>query len=268
VRDSSSTWIWRSNGPRRWTTIGHLRYVPYTVGGIHGRYTLQGTIPFLALSRHSESVPHRPRHDLESFFWAWVWCLLRHAPRLTFNESPIKTSAQRLDALNSVFNYKSRLFKAFIAKHDLVVGTTLLTSDVNPLSDAILVTAFRLNDGSHAMDDAYRYLRLNTARTKAAPQGREWEDLKAKAISSVPNHRTLFEVFNEYLLQHEWPGDDAAVPFHGGVISSPKSASAATSSAGSSARKLPRSHQISRKRPRDPFDDQPTPFSPKKPRSV
>ena len=213
-------------------------------------------------------MPHRPRHDVESFFWAWVWCLLRHAPSLTFNDVPIGTSTQRLDALNSVFNYKKRLFDAFFAKQDLVQGMSFLTSNVDPLTAALIEITYHLDKGARSMDSAYRCFRLKIALKEAPPQGSEWENLKVKAISSAPDHRTFLEVFDKYLLKPGWPADEVAVPFCAGVISPQPSSSSVTLAGGSIACKSPSSHHSSRKRPRDPSDDPCSLSSPKKSRSV
>jgi hypothetical protein len=200
-------------------------------------------------------VPHRPRHDVESFFWVWVWCLLRHAPCLTFNDVPIGTSTQRLDAFNSVFNYKNRLFDAFFAKHDLVLGQSFLTSNVDPLTSASIEITHYLDNGAHSMNSAFRCLRLQIALSKPPPQGSEWENLKAKAISSAPNHRTFLELFDKYLLKPGWPGDEVAVPFRAGVITPQPSSSSVALAGGSIACKFPSSHHSSRKRPRDPLSE-------------
>jgi hypothetical protein len=173
----------------------------------------------------------------------------------------------RLDALNSVFNHQNRLFNAFFAKQAVIAGTSTLTSDIDPLSAALLEVTSHLDDGARSMDKAVRYLRRKTAFTKIPLQGDEWEDMKARAISTAPNHRTLLEVFDEYMLQSEWPKDDAALPFRPGVTP-PSQPTSGTSTVDSITYKLSGSRDSSQKRPRDPFDDSSSLSSPKKSRSV
>lgn len=149
------------------------------------------------------------------------------------------------------------------------MGMTTLTSDVSPLAAALLEITFHLNRAAHSMGSAFSGLRLNTALSGTVPHRDGWEDMKMKAISSALEHHTLLKVLDEHLLHSDWPSDGAAIPFRVPIISSPQSvASVATSAGHRIACTSSSSHYSSRKRCRDPLDDQCLPSSRKKSRSV
>jgi hypothetical protein len=213
--------------------------------GIHTSYSFQGTIPFLALSRYNERIPHRPHHDLESFYWVWVWSLLRHAPQqLELRGRTMESMAERVAVFESVFGAKGDLKDIFYAKESFSRGVFAVSRERVPLTLTLLGINRNMRRAHGAMYGA-------SLEVDSQPTSERSVKAKVKAISLALKHHTFLNTFNECLSRSGWPDDDAAIPFHS--VSRLSSSSQPRSSASSSTQ--PDSTTGSRKRSRDCSED-------------
>jgi hypothetical protein len=232
---------WPAPCDRSWAlTVG-----TFSRCGIHTSYSFQGTIPFLALSRYNEHIPHRPHHDLESFYWVWVWTLLRHAPQqLEARGRTIKSMAERVAVFESIFGAKRGLKDIFYAKESFPRGVFAVSRERVPLTLTILGINRNIRRAHGAM--YYACLEVDDQ-----PTSERSAEAKVEAISLTLKHHTFLNTFNECLSQPGWPDDDAAIPFYS--VSGRSSSSQPRSNASSSTHL--HSTTGSRKRSRDCSED-------------
>ena len=210
-------------------------------------HSLQGTIPFLALWRHSEFIPHRPHHDLESFYWVWVWCLLRHAPQqFRLLGRAIESADERVAVFESAFGAKKDLKDIFYSKESFLRKVPVVSGELVSLTLALLKINRDIHRARYAMNDAFQAV-------DDRPTSDEFVQAKAKAISLALKHRTFLNILNECLSQSGWPDDDAAMPFH--FVSRQSQSSSLMSDGNSDAQSSMHRTDGARRRPRDSSED-------------
>ncbi|KAF7316495.1 Pkinase-fungal domain-containing protein [Mycena indigotica] len=157
---------------------------------------LTSTYPFIALEllRHEGSTIHSVKHDLESFFWVLLWCVLRH----TLHNHP-----SRALACDAVFS-DNPTNKWGILGHGFPVRTVEgPRSALYDLGRLMMYMVKRQNPPSgpaqptpqHLLAAGYGYLDDSPPR----------EDM---------THASLLKAFALQVPRaDEWPENDAAIPF-------------------------------------------------------
>ncbi|KAH9940654.1 hypothetical protein B0H21DRAFT_794386 [Amylocystis lapponica] len=138
-----------------------------------------GTLRFMAIDflslRPGEKVVHLVQHDLESFYWVFIWIVLRH----TRHEHP-----DGVDACRQLFDKDSER-SCKLAKLDWLTQDRLVVKDNDPLTNLV-----------GALTDLVE---------EAHPTG--------QSVAIPLTYETIIEVFEILLEEDGWPADDKAIPF-------------------------------------------------------
>ncbi|KIM71706.1 hypothetical protein PILCRDRAFT_830179 [Piloderma croceum F 1598] len=171
---------------------------------------LTGTFQFIAIEilDSNDDVKHEVKHDLESFFWLLIWCILRH----TTHSDPRGSAA-----CSTLFDHDNKYLAAAV-KFRFLSTTKSLVIDKNVPLTKLLQTLTR-------------FILL------------QQHDLRNPVRAAV-THEMFLDAIDKHLEMDGWPEDDAALIF---IAPSSSSIAQGTAHA-SGSQQLPGSSSYKRKR--------------------
>lgn len=179
---------------------------------------------FLSLARYNNLVPHRPRQDLEAFFWCFVYLLIRNGPSIFNGRIELKTSPQRHRHLRAFDHFQThpefyRTKQALLSK----IAKGGITSSLTVIANLLRWFALQIDEAYDSMRNVSLKLRQKDRAQQSIEFGNS-ADLSAidraiaEAVTMVATtqltHQKLIDFLEKSITEGDWSQDlSPAVPY-------------------------------------------------------